>query len=92
MRELQDIRRDIDRVDEEILRLYRERLKLSEEVYAVKKQSDIQVLDSKRENEKLDKISALALNEVEAMRFRNLFSYIMKESRDVQQSLFLKGE
>jgi len=92
MRELQDIRRDIDRVDEEILRLYRERLKLSEEVYAVKKQSDIQVLDSKRENEKLDKISALALNEEEAMRFRNLFSYIMKESRDVQQSLFLKGE
>lgn len=90
MRELQDIRRDIDRVDEEILRLYRERLKLSEEVYAVKKQSDIQVLDSKRENEKLDKISALALNEEEAMRFRNLFSYIMKESRDVQQSLFLK--
>ena len=32
MRELRDIRVDIDEIDDEIIRLYRQRLKLSEEV------------------------------------------------------------
>lgn len=92
MRELRDIRVDIDEIDDEIIRLYRQRLKLSEEVYLVKKEQNIPVLDSSREEEKLDAIESRAKSEEEALRFRNLFSFIMKESREVQQSLFLKGE
>ena len=92
MRELRDIRVDIDEIDDEIIRLYRQRLKLSEEVYLVKKEQNIPVLDASREKEKLDAIESRAESEEEAMRFRNLFSFIMKESREVQQSLFLKGE
>lgn len=50
---LQDLRRKIDQIDDEILRLLKERVDLMEIIGKLKKQGNLSVRDVKREKEKL---------------------------------------
>ena len=56
--ELTDLRREIDRVDSEILRLLAERMALCDRVAAYKSAHGLPILDEAREEEKLARAAA----------------------------------
>jgi chorismate mutase len=56
VRELWECRKEIDKIDLEILKLFAERFKIVLEVWKLKKENNIPPLDEKRWNEVLQKI------------------------------------
>ena len=57
MKELEDLRKEIDSIDEELVKLFVRRMDASSEVAAVKRASGISVHDPKREREILVKVA-----------------------------------
>lgn len=92
MRDLQEIRPDIDRVDKELVRLFQERMDLCREVAEFKIASGKSVLDPEREEEKLKTLCALADTDVNRQSVRELFTQLIAMSRKLQyQMLAEKG-
>ncbi len=90
MRDLAEIRKEIDRVDREILTLFSQRMELSEQVAAYKIAHDLPVLDAGREKEKLAALSELAETEEEQEAVRALFTEIMRLSRAHQETILAR--
>ena len=63
MKDLIEIREEIDDIDSQIIKLYEKRMELTTEVAEYKISVGKQVLDKKRENEKLDKAEAQVQDE-----------------------------
>ena len=78
------IRQEIDQIDDQIVKLLEERMRLVEGVVAYKKASGKPILDSKREEVIFEKVK----NRVEDKRYQETivatFSDILKRSRDYQ--------
>ena len=78
------IRKEIDQIDDQIVKLLEERMHLVEGVVAYKKASGKPILDSKREEVIFEKVK----NRVEDKRYQETivatFSDILKRSRDYQ--------
>ncbi len=87
MRDLQEIRQDIDRVDGELVRLFQERMALCEEVAEFKIDTGKRVLDPKREAEKLEKVMALADSEFNRQCVGELFTQLIAMSRKMQYKM-----
>ena len=87
--ELQEIREKIDRVDDSLLELFRERMALSAEVAATKAQSGQPILNKAREREVLLKVSRDAGVELESYA-RMLFNTLFEMSRSYQARLMTK--
>lgn len=82
--DLGKLREEIDAIDEKIVRLYEERMKVSEKVADYKIQTGKKVFDKQREAEKLEKIKSMAHNEFNGLGVRELFEQIMSMSRKLQ--------
>ena len=63
MRDLQEIRPEIDQVDKELVRLFQERMDLCKEVAEFKINTGKKVFDPEREEIKLKTVCALAESE-----------------------------
>ena len=50
--ELSDYRKKLDEIDDEILRLFAERMEIAADIAAWKKERELPVLDARREKEK----------------------------------------
>ena len=87
MKELTDIRKELDSVDREIVRLFEQRMNLCREVAAYKIAHDMQVLDASREEQVLASRMALAQDESLQQPVRELFIKLMALSRAEQQKL-----
>lgn len=87
MKELAEIRKDIDDIDKEIVRLYEQRMRLAEEVAEYKISTGKKVFDKDREQSKLATLSALASSEFNSNGIRELFEQIMTTSRKKQYQL-----
>lgn len=83
--ELQDIRKEIDAVDRELVELFRKRMELSAAVAEYKKMNGMAVLDAGRERALLSKVSELAGEELEEYT-RTLYSTILDVSRAYQHT------
>ena len=84
--ELTACRREIDRIDSELLRLFAERMEISARVAAYKREHGLPVLDPAREREKLQDVrqkSPAGLDEYAAA----LYEKLMELSRSYQQRL-----
>ena len=57
MRDLLDIRKDIDRIDRKIVRLFEERMHCSEEVAEYKKGTGKPIYDREREQQKIEALT-----------------------------------
>lgn len=80
--ELSEIREEINRIDEQILNLFLQRMKCSGQVAAYKVEHNIPVYNGAREQEILDKISAKSGEYGDSARL--LYSTIMNISRALQ--------
>lgn len=83
---LTELRKQIDAVDAEILRLFETRQKLSEAIGDCKREAGMPVLDTQRQAEKLAELCAQAAPENKAAAER-LFSELMALSRARQEGL-----
>lgn len=91
MRNLDEIRVDIDRVDRQIIALFEERMSLTKQVAEYKIANNKPVLDEAREAQKLDAVASLVKDENNAQVARDLFEAIMAISRKQQQGLIDRG-
>ncbi|MBO5278936.1 MAG: prephenate dehydratase [Lachnospiraceae bacterium] len=93
MRDLQEIRPEIDRIDKELVRMFEERMKLCEEVAEFKVNTGKKVFDPEREEEKLKALCAMADTEFNEQCIGELFTQMMCMSRKLQyQKLAANGE
>ncbi len=87
MKNLDKIREEIDEIDSRIVSLYEERMQRTTEVAEYKISVGKQVLDKKREREKLEKVRSLAVYEENRFGVEELFEQIMAMSRKRQYQL-----
>ncbi len=84
---LKELRERIDEIDDQMVRLFEERMAVSEKVADYKIRTGMQVLDPKREREKLKSLSEKAHTEFNALGTTELFRQIMAISRKRQYQL-----
>lgn len=84
MRELTELRAELDRIDEELVRLFVRRMSVSRQVAACKLEKGLPVLDASRERQVLDSRAAMAGDPDLEEPVRSLFREIMSLSRDAQ--------
>ena len=82
--DLQELRQEIDGVDDQIVALYEKRMDLSRKVAEYKIENGMRVLDRARELEKLSGLKAKASNAFNAHGIGELFEQIMAMSRKLQ--------
>ena len=82
--DLDIIRREIDQIDDQIVKLLEERMHLVESVVAYKKASGKAILDTKREEAIFEKVRSRVSNKKYEETIVATFSDILKRSRDYQ--------
>ena len=82
--DLDIIRREIDQIDDQIVKLLEERMHLVEDVVAYKKTSRKPILDTKREEAIFEKVRSHVSNKKYEETIVATFSDILKRSRDYQ--------
>lgn len=87
MRELEDVRAELDRVDRELVRLFEKRMALSREVARCKLAHGLPVLDAAREEQVLDSRVSMLNNPALGEDVRTLYVCIMALSRGEQERL-----
>ena len=73
MKDLLDIRKDIDKIDEQIVKLYEERMKLTSDVAEYKINTGKQIFDKEREESKLATLQKKAESDFTRHGIRELF-------------------
>jgi len=92
LKELELLRKEIDDIDEQLVRLFEKRMELAVKIGAIKKKMDMAVLDSRREEEviekAIDRLKDKKLSEELELFFRN----IMDLSKKIQYDRMQKAE
>jgi chorismate mutase/prephenate dehydratase len=91
MLDLGEIRKKIDAIDKDLVRLFEERMDLCREVAEYKVETGKKVFDREREQEKIKAVSAMVQNPENTHGVDELFSQIMSNSRKMQYSLLEKA-
>ncbi len=87
MKDLAEIRKDIDAIDKEIVELYERRMDLATQVADYKISTGKQVFDPEREVSKLNSVAGMAHSDFTSHGARELFEHIMSMSREKQYQL-----
>lgn len=87
MRDLKELRVDIDRIDREMVALFEERMGISKEVAEYKIATGKKILDKDRENQKLEAVKELTHNDFNSHGVEELYKQIMGISRKLQYQL-----
>lgn len=86
MKTLQDLRKEIDGIDEALMELFAKRFVCSKEIADIKKETGMPVYDKAREEELFAYIEKLATKKgVPAYIAKELFTQIVHQSRRVQE-------
>lgn len=84
---LDQIRKEIDQIDQELVALMERRMVCVSEVVVYKKAKGLPVLDQGREREVLEKIGSLVTDEQYRATIQAQFQDMMKLSRDFQEEV-----
>ena len=88
--EINELRESINEIDEQLVRLFCERLDTAKRIAEYKKENSLPVFDREREKAVLDKVSTLADDE-KTEYVRELYEKLFEISRNCQQKL-IDGE
>ena len=88
--DLQDLRKEIDKVDDQLVSLFTQRMELSGQVAAYKKANALPALDAGRERDKLQQIAEKMPEELQEYAL-SLYSLIFELSRSRQNVLLGHG-
>ena len=84
--DLQDYREQIDRIDDELLQLFKERMDVSRRIAMYKKENGLPVRYAVREKKKLAEVEENAGEEIRSYA-NTLFSTLFELSREYQGSI-----
>lgn len=87
---LDDLRKDIDKVDKELIRLFEKRMDVATKIAEYKKKNDMNVLDAQRQRQKLADICEQTDDEDMKRYLRTLYSVIFELSCSKQNKLLKK--
>ncbi len=87
MKDLLEIRDEIDKIDKQMVALFEERMTLTQEVAQYKSKTGKAVLDKEREHSKLETLQSFVKSEYNKYPVKELFTQIMSMSRKYQYSL-----
>ena len=83
--DLDELRKEIDAVDAEIVKLFEKRMEISEHIATYKQQAGIPVRDEAREKEKILKVQNLTHTEFNRKHIEELYTVLMALSRKLQE-------
>lgn len=83
--QLETFRREIDSIDAQIFDLFEQRIAVAKQIGAYKKEQDLAVLDSSREDAKRDQVKASVSNELEPYALE-LLEILMNAAKAVQET------
>jgi chorismate mutase len=83
--DLEELRRSIDAVDQQLLKLLHERVRLVVQVGEYKRERDMPVYDPERERALLDRLCHAAEPPLDADTIRRIFERLVDESRRIEQ-------
>ena len=84
--DLKDYRNEIDKIDSELVRLFQERMDIAAQIANYKKSHGLPILQPSREQEKLQALSMLCREDLQAY-LQELYSHIFELSRSYQAQL-----
>ncbi len=79
------LRKEIDNLDEEIIRLLKKRMRFSKEVGKLKELLDIPVEDKMREKEIIDRLNTYAGKNLSEEQLIRIFTAVFRSSKQVQE-------
>ena len=79
------LRKEIDNLDEEIIRLLKKRMRFSKEVGKLKEILDIPVEDKMREKEIIDRLNTYAGKSLSEEQLIRIFTAVFRSSKQVQE-------
>jgi chorismate mutase len=86
MPSLEDLRRDIDRVDEVLVRLLNERARCACEIGKIKKAENVEIYQPEREKQVLDHVRSIAAEgPLDPEAIARLFERIIDEARRLER-------
>jgi len=89
MKKILSVRKKIDDLDLQIFKILEKRYKLINEISKFKLINTLPIKQKNREKLQLDKLNKLYHKEPKSYRFiRNIFKFILKESKKTQKTLF----
>lgn len=92
MKELEEVRKELDAVDREIVRLFEQRMLLSRDVVAYKLAHGLPVLDRSREEAVLASRVGMLSDDHWAESVRALYEEIMRLSRSEQERILKEAD
>lgn len=90
MTELELLRKEIDEIDSEIIKLYEKRMGVVKSVIKYKVENNIPVLDKSREGSMLEKNLKKIENEDYKKYYQDVLNGYLKASKDMQNDLLKK--
>lgn len=87
MNDLESIRKEIDKVDREIIALFEKRMDLVKYVVDYKIKNNMEILDSSRENLIIEKNKNLLQNKEYSQYLVTFFKSLMDISKDMQNKI-----
>lgn len=90
MRTLEELRVEIDRIDQQMVQLFEERMQVVAEVMAVKKAAGLPILDASREEAVVAKNTARLRDPALSGYYERLIRQMMALSREYQAKLMEK--
>ena len=91
MIDLQELRKSLDGIDSQIVKLYEDRMEICKQVAEYKIGSGKKVYDKQREEEKLATVKSLTHNEFNSRGVEELFEQIMSMSRKLQYQMLVES-
>ena len=91
MKDLLELREQIDKIDREIVSLFEERMQISEDVAKYKIANGRKVFDKERERTKLETLRSMAHSDFNRHGVDELFQQIMSMSRKLQYQLLAEN-
>lgn len=92
MNKLERARIEINRIDKEIAKLFQERMKAVEDVIEYKIENNIEILDSGREKEVIEKNIALLENKKYEKYYIDFLTNVMRISKEYQKDILNKNK
>lgn len=90
METLQDLREQLDEIDEQIVALYEKRMGVCEKVGDIKINAGRKIFDKQREKEKLAAVTSQVTDEFHKKGLTELFEQLMSMSRKLQYQMLTK--
>jgi len=90
--DLNELRRDIDNIDSQMLELFEKRMKLCKNVALYKKENNLPIFQSERENKIIERVKEKTKNPALKNGTATLFTSIMDISKYLQQQEIMQNE